>query len=66
MTIKERLHKLVDELPEQGAERLLQAAERELEDIDEWGNLSKLHEVAFGETMQRLAEEERNAGHDPW
>jgi hypothetical protein len=33
---------------------------------DEWGKLSKVHEVAFGETMKRLAEEERAAGHEPW
>jgi hypothetical protein len=33
---------------------------------DEWGELSRVHEVAFGETMKRLAEEERAAGHKPW
>jgi hypothetical protein len=33
---------------------------------DEWGELSRFHEVAFGETMRRLAEEERAAGHEPW
>jgi hypothetical protein len=33
---------------------------------DEWGDLSKVHEVAFGETMKRLAEEKRAAGHKPW
>jgi len=34
--------------------------------VDEWADLSKLHDVAFGETMHRLAEEERAAGHEPW
>lgn len=33
---------------------------------DEWGDLSKVHEVAYGETIKRLAEEERRAGHEPW
>lgn len=33
---------------------------------DEWGEMSKVHKVAFGETMKRLAEEERAAGHEPW
>ncbi|HLM84889.1 MAG TPA: hypothetical protein VK272_01730 [Solirubrobacteraceae bacterium] len=28
-----------------------------------WGDLSKFHEAAFGETMQTLAEEERAAWH---
>jgi hypothetical protein len=34
--------------------------------VDEWGGLSKLHEVSTAETMRRLAEEERKAGHKPW
>jgi hypothetical protein len=39
---------------------------RVVETADEWGSLSKLHEVAFGESMGRLAEAERAAGHKPW
>ena len=42
--------------------RLLDAHESE----DEWGSLSKVHEVAFGDSMRRLAESERAAGHEPW
>jgi hypothetical protein len=34
--------------------------------VDEWGDLSKLHEAATAETMRRLAEEESAAGHAPW
>lgn len=35
-------------------------------DEAEWGNLSRVHEVAFGDSMRRLAESERAAGHEPW
>ncbi len=44
--------------------RLLDA--RRNEAGDEWGSLSKVHEVAFGDSMGRLAESERAAGHEPW
>jgi hypothetical protein len=43
----------------------LRAAEGDAH-VDEWGDLSKLHEVSTAETMRRLAEEERKAGHKPW
>jgi hypothetical protein len=73
MTTRERAHKLLDELPESEIEPVLDfiasrgAATAALEEtVDEWGDLSKLHEVTFGETMRRLAEEEREAGHGPW
>ncbi len=68
MTTKECLHKLVDELSETEADDALRyiASRHGDDDVDEWGSLSKLHGVAFDETMQRLAEEERAAGHKPW
>lgn len=68
MTIKERLHKLVDELSETEADETLRfaVARHDGRDIDEWGDLSKLHDVAFGEKMRLLADEERAAGHEPW
>jgi hypothetical protein len=44
--------------------RLLDARRDEAE--DGWGNLSKVHEVAFGDSMRRLAESERSAGQEPW
>jgi hypothetical protein len=50
---------------QQEATLLLQAP-KPGDTIDGWGNLSKLHEVAFGESMGRLAESERAAGHEPW
>lgn len=34
--------------------------------IDEWGDLSAMTDAAAAETMQRLEEEERAAGHEPW
>jgi hypothetical protein len=44
--------------------RLLDARRDEAE--DERGNLSMVHEVAFGDSMRRLAESERAAGDEPW
>ena len=67
MTAKEKLLERVMKLSEAEADealRLLDAQAGETE--DEWGSVSKLHEVAFGESMQRLAEAERAAGHKPW
>jgi len=67
VTAKEKLLELLPNLTEAQAERALVAAEAKPDDtIDDWGNLSKLHEVAFGESMRRIAEDERAAGHEPW
>jgi hypothetical protein len=63
MTAKE---KLLLEAPG-WTERQAEIALRAVEDAeDEWGNLSKLHEVATSATMQRLNDAERQAGHPPW
>jgi hypothetical protein len=73
MTTREKAHKLLDELPESEIEPVLDfiasrgaAMAEPGVTVDEWGDLSKLHEVTFGETMHRLAEKERAAGHEPW
>jgi hypothetical protein len=67
VTTREKLHRLVDALPEVEVEAELERLTSRLAaNTDEWGDLSKLHETAFGETMRRLAEEERAAGHKPW
>ena len=68
MTAKEQLLQEAPTWSEHDAEIALRAVQREHADSDgdEWGDLSKIHEVAFGETMKRLAEEERAAGHKPW
>jgi mRNA-degrading endonuclease toxin of MazEF toxin-antitoxin module len=49
------------------ASAVLRAVQREHADGngDEWGELSKVHESAFGETMKRLAEEDEvEPGHE--
>jgi hypothetical protein len=68
MTAKEQLLQEAPAWSEHDAEIALRAVQREHagDNGDEWGELSKVHEVAFGETMKRLAEEERAAGHKPW
>jgi hypothetical protein len=68
MTAKEQLLQEAPGWSEHDAEIALRAVQREHADGngDEWGELSKVHEIAFGETMKRLAEEERAAGHKPW
>ena len=65
VTAKEkRLHRTPHRSEEQ-AERALRAAESD-DVVDEWGDLSKLHEVTSAETMRRLAQEEQAAGHEHW
>lgn len=67
MTAKEKLLERVMTLSEAEADealRLLDARQDEAE--DEWGNPSKVHQVGFGDSMRRLAESERAAGHEPW
>jgi len=65
MTAKEQLLQEAPSWSEHDAEIALRAVQREHAggNDDERGELSKIHEVAFGETMKRLAEEERAAGH---
>ena len=65
MTAKEKLLQLAPSWTEEQAERALRAAESD-EAVDEWGDLSQLHEASTAETMRRLAEEEQAAGHKPW
>jgi hypothetical protein len=69
VTTREKAHRLLDQLSEAELEaeyeRLRAAVEGE-RDVDEWGDLSKLHGVTSGETMRRLADEEHTAGHKPW
>lgn len=68
MTAKEQLLQEAPGWSERDAKIALRAVQREHADDggDEWGDLSKVHEVAFGETMKRLAAEERAVGHEPW
>jgi hypothetical protein len=68
VTRREKAHALLDELPESEIEPVVEfiVSRREGGIVDEWGDLSKLHQVATKETMRRLAAEERAAGHEPW
>jgi hypothetical protein len=68
MTAKELLLQEAPRWSEDDAEIALRAVQHAHagDSADEWGNLSKVHEVAFGETMRRLGEEERAAGQKPW
>ena len=65
MTAKEKLLERAPHWSEEQAERALRAAESD-DAVDEWGDLSKLHEATTAETMRRLAKEEQSAGHEPW
>ncbi|MBS1886045.1 MAG: hypothetical protein JSU06_02560 [Actinobacteria bacterium] len=66
MTAKEKLLERVMTLSEAEADEALRLLDARRDEADEWGNLSKVHEVAFGDSMRRLAESERAAGHKPW
>ena len=65
VTAKDRLLQRAPHWSEEQAERALRAAEGD-ETVDEWGDLSRVHEVSTAQTMRRLADEERAAGHEPW
>jgi hypothetical protein len=65
MTAKEKVLQRAPHWSEEQAERALRAAESDSA-VDEWGDLSKLHDVSSAETMRRLANEEQVAGHEPW
>lgn len=65
MNAKEKLLERAPHWTEEQAERALRAPEGDGA-VDAWGDLSELHEVATTETMRRMAEDERAAGHEPW
>jgi hypothetical protein len=67
MTAKEKLLGRVMTLSEAKADEALRLLDARRDEAgDEWGGLSKVHKVAFGDSMRRLAESERAAGHEPW
>jgi hypothetical protein len=65
VTAKEKLMERAPYWTEEQAARALRAAEGD-EIVDEWGDLTTLHDVTTAETMRRLADEERVAGQKPW
>jgi hypothetical protein len=68
MTAKEQLLQEAPAWSEHDAEIVLRAVQRERTggDADERGDISTVHDAAFGDTMRRLSKEERAAGHEPW
>jgi hypothetical protein len=67
VTAKEKLLERAAGWSEEQAARAIRAAEGAPGDtVDDWGNLSVLHEQSFEETMRRLCEQERAAGREPW
>lgn len=67
VTTREKAHRLLDQLPDSEVEPVLEfIVSRRGGEIDAWGDLSTLHEVATGETMRRLADEERASGQKSW
>lgn len=74
MATRAELHQLVDELPDPQvsmARIVVEDSAAEYENrsqgiVDKWGDLSAMTDAAAAETMQRLEEEERAAGHRPW
>jgi hypothetical protein len=66
VTAKEKLLERVMTLSEAEADEALRLLDAHRDEVDGWGSLSKVHEVGFGDSMRRLAESERAAGHEPW
>jgi hypothetical protein len=61
VTVKERLHKVVDELSEREAADTLEyvAARRDRANVDELGDLDAFGAALTGDALRRLDEEER-------
>ncbi|MBS1881481.1 MAG: hypothetical protein JSS97_00825 [Actinobacteria bacterium] len=66
MTAKEKLLERLMTLSEAEADDALRLLDARRDEADGWGSLSKVHEFGFGDSMRRLAESERAAGHKPW
>jgi hypothetical protein len=69
MTTREKIHKLIDELPESQLESVadfIATRGRPGDVVDGWGNVSAMLRGSTARSMQRLDEQEREAGHSPW
>jgi hypothetical protein len=69
MTTREKIHKLVDELPESQLEPVadfIATRGRPGDEVDEWGNVSAMLRGSAARSMRRLDEQEQEAGHNPW
>jgi hypothetical protein len=60
MTTREKVHKLIDELPESELEPLAEilASRHANGTVDAWGDLDSMLDAAAGDLMKRLDEEE--------
>jgi hypothetical protein len=69
VTTREKIHKLVDELPDSQLEPLadfIASRDRPGDVVDEWGNLSAMLRGSTARSMRRHDEQERAARHSPW
>jgi hypothetical protein len=64
VTTREKIHKLIDELPEADLDPVAEilASRNEHNDLDKWGELDAWATAASKDTMQMLDEEEAAAG----
>lgn len=64
VTTREKIHKLVDELPEADLDPVAEilASRNENSDLDKWGDLDAWATAASKDTMRMLDEEEAAAG----
>jgi hypothetical protein len=67
MTAKEKPFERAMTVSEAEADEALRLLDvRRGEGEDQWGSLSKVHVVAFGDSMRCLSESGRSAGNEPW
>ncbi|MGA9876309.1 MAG: hypothetical protein WBQ21_10915 [Solirubrobacteraceae bacterium] len=69
MTTREKIHKLIDELPEAQLEPVadfIATRGRPGDVVDGWGNVSAMLRESAARSMRRLDEQEREAGRSPW
>jgi hypothetical protein len=69
MTTREKIHKLVDELPESQLDPVadfIATRDRPGDVVDEWGNVSAMLRGSTARSMRRLDKQDHEAGHSPW
>jgi hypothetical protein len=66
MTAKQKLRAEVDRLTEAEAAAAYLVVRRSEDGVDEWGSLSAFSAALMTDTLERLAEEEQEAGCEPW
>jgi hypothetical protein len=69
VTTREKIHKLIDELPESQLDPVadfIATRGRPGDVVDGWGNVSVMLRGSTTRSMQRLDEQESEDGHSPW